>query len=534
MRCAVTLLILVTPALATAAEGPMNGGLDGLIREQAYEARRVGSANPDIHQNSDLRQIAAGDTLVLMDEDGPGIVTHFWNTVSSRDFFYARSLVLRIYYDGNERPSVMAPLGDFFSMGHGIDRDLDSQPVSVTSHGRSRVCYWRMPFRGHIKITVSNDSQEHAVDAFYYQIDWQKHDQLPDDIRYFHAHYRQEFPARPGNYVLLDTRGAGHYAGTVYSVHQMETGWFGEGDDFFYIDGAEMPQLRGTGTEDYFSDAWGFREFTRPYYGVPLYEGIYTGDRLTAYRWHIEDPVPFKKSLRVEMEHRGNVLDDGVSFPAGELGGFFERADWISSVAFWYQSPPVAVDDALPPPAKHIPPYRIINGADLTFRADPPGTALPVDNILVYLPKTPSASLEVDFELAQDGRYRIDGVFIESFFGGIYQPYLDGAKMGGPRNFAARAKYDPVWVSLDVHNLKAGKHTLRFEGTGQAAPELRGIGERLHSFALGALTLLRLDDMEGYHAVLNQELHKARAGAQNKLDTESAESLSDRRADTTT
>ena len=490
---------------ATGEAGP-DLGLGELMHRQSFEAHRSSSSNPDINENGDLRTIEPGATLVVMDEDGPGIVTHFWNTVATDDVFYARSVVLRMYYDGKDTPSVVAPLGDFFGVGHAADRDLDSIPVSVTSRGRSRVCYWKMPFKEHIRITVSNDSPKERINAFYYQINWEKVDALPDDVTYFHAQYRQEFPAKPGNYVLLDTTGSGHYVGTVYSTLQMEMGWFGEGDDFFYIDGAELPQLRGTGTEDYFNDAWGYREFMRPYYGVPIYDGIFAGDRVSSYRWHILDPVPFEKSLQVEIEHRGNVMNEKAPFMSMELGGFFNRQDWVSSVAYWYQTPVRGVEDALPPPEQRLPPYRIIPGYQLVPHPEPAGLVAPVGQVLAYFPDTPDARIGLDFTVEEAGRYRIDGLLVESYFGGVYQPYLDGTPIGTPMDFTTEAKYDVKWVRLDTHDLEAGVHTLRFEGVDQVPAKMRAIGPKHYTFAIGALTLLRLDTMEGYHAALDEAL----------------------------
>ncbi|MFH1743735.1 MAG: glycoside hydrolase family 172 protein, partial [bacterium] len=252
-------------------------GLDGLIQIQPYEARRSSSANEDLHSNGDGRAIAAGETLVLAELEGPGIISHIWTTVGSSDPFASRSLVLRMYWDGAEHPSVQAPLGDFYGVGHGASRNFVSQPVAVSGDGRSRNCYWRMPFRKSAKVTVTNESSEYRCDSLYYQVDWQKHDTLPEDMPYFHAQYRQDMPAKPGDYTILETEGRGHYVGTVYSAHQVELGWFGEGDDRFYIDGEPLPSLRGTGTEDYFGDAWGFREFSTPYIGVSLWEGYFPG-----------------------------------------------------------------------------------------------------------------------------------------------------------------------------------------------------------------------------------------------------------------
>ena len=152
------------------------------------------------------------------------------------------------------------------------------------------------------------------------------------------------------NYLLADIEGRGHYVGTVQSVYHSSPGWYGEGDDFFTIDGAAEPQLRGTGTEDYFCDAWGFRQQDGPFYGTPLWEGYNTGDRSSAYRWHIPDPVTFQKSLRAEIEHKGSQ-----TFPDGKVDGFIERDDLMSSVAFWYQVEPHKPWPELPPGKDRLP-----------------------------------------------------------------------------------------------------------------------------------------------------------------------------------
>lgn len=507
MRIIISLMILLGIAFSSASQQEAISALDALSRQQHYEARRNSSSNEDLARNGDARGIDAGGTLVLMDEDGPGVITHFWNTVGSEDPFVGQSLVLRVYYDGSATPSVESPLGDFFGVGHAACKDYTSLPVTVSSRGRSRVCFWRMPFRQHIKVTVTNESTAQKVDSFYYYLDWQKHERLPEDTAYFHARYKQAMPAQPGRYVILDTKGRGHYVGTVYSVFQLETGWFGEGDDFFFIDGAELPQLRGTGTEDYFNDAWGFREFAAPYHGVTLYEGVLTGDRVTAYRWHIQDPVPFKESLRLEIEHRGSIYNEKGNIVTMDLGSFEERPDWISSVAFWYQYPPAVIEEPMPPLEKRLPPYRVLKGSELTFRANPPILVVPLEPFVGYIPNTKEASIEFDFDLEKDGRYRIDGAFLASLMCGIYQPFLDGKKIGGPIDFVI-PNFDPIWLRLDTHDLTSGTHVLRFESMKEDSPNMRDIGFKFNAFGLAGLTLLRLDDMEGYQQVKRQLLEK--------------------------
>lgn len=501
MVMVVLALILMAPfalGAPSSSTKPASDALAGLTRLQDYEARRVSSSNEDLAKNGDAREIKPGETLVLGELEGPGVITHLWCTLYSEDPFSGRSLVLRMYWDGADKPSVQAPLGDFFAVGHGALAEVNSLPVSVTSLGRARTCFWQMPFRKSALVTLTNESEEYGCDSFYYYLDWQKHPSLPDDIAYFHALYRQEMPAKAGNYTLLQTTGHGHYVGTVHSVEQMETGWYGEGDDFFYIDGETTPSLRGTGTEDYFCDAWGFRPFCRPYYGVPLYEGVLAGDCVTAYRWHIEDPIPFTKSLKVEIEHRGSIFTD----QAVELGGFFERPDWVSSVAFWYQYPPATFDEPLPPALQRVAPYRLVWVKDMERRAEPGFLMLPMANGILYGPSKAEAFIEFDFDVDEPGSYKILAETYQSLMNGIYQPMLDGKTIGPPLDMCI-VNADPVWVNLDTHDLEAGKHTLRFEGRGRS-PNMRAKSKPMYAFGLNAIVLQRLDDMAGYHQMLKE------------------------------
>lgn len=509
----VCILIAATTGWATTEMEPSTavvGALENLARVQDYEARRNSSSHEELHSNGDARSIEPGGTLVLMDEKGPGIITHFWNTIASYDTDYARSVVLRIYYDGMEAPSVETPLGDFFGVGNAMEREFTSLPVATSSNGRSRVCYWQMPFRESIKVTVSNDNTDREVDSFYYYLSWRKLESLPEETPYFHARYRQEYPAKPGNYQLLQTEGKGHYVGTVLSVLQMETGWFGEGDDFFYIDGAELPQLRGTGTEDYFNDSWGFREFSKPYYGVPVYEGVLLGDRVSAYRWHIPDPIPFKTSLHAEIEHRGSVFNDQAPLMQIEVGGFIERYDWISSVAFWYQYPPVASPEPLPPVADRVPPATLLMASEMTYNADPPLLVVPMEPSVLYVPGVDKGRIDFSFEAPEDGRYRLDGIFMYSLFGGVYQPLLDDEPIGQPVDFGARGM-DPVWLPLDIHILKAGAHTIGFVGTGERSKFERALSPAKGALAVVGFRLMRLDTLEGCQQALKLELEKRAA-----------------------
>ncbi len=332
--CAGTVLCGALCALASAqAPDTFPSGLSDLPRLKSFTAHRTSSENSYRWSNDDSKRIMPGETLVMADLTGPGVVDHIWVTVADNEFAWPRLVRLRIYYDGKKTPSVDAPLGDFFGVGHGYERELDSLPVRDSSFGRARNSYWPMPFRKSCRVTVTDEGNR-PVTMFYYHVDWQKRSSLPADVAYFHAYYRQERPAVSGkNYEFLNVHGTGHYVGTVLNVIQAGVGWFGEGDDLFYVDGAKHPQIMGTGTEDYVNDAWGLRVAYGPWTGTPTAEGERIGARLTAYRWHIPDPIPFTISLWAGIEHAGWTYNADGSLRSG----FEERPDYFSSTAFWYQ-----------------------------------------------------------------------------------------------------------------------------------------------------------------------------------------------------
>ena len=497
------LLAVFAGVFTATAQTAVAGDLDALTRHQPGVAQRASSSNPDLNSNGDLLSMRTGETLTLLDADGPGVITHFWNTIAAFDPFCGRSIVLRVYYDGNDKPSVQAPIGDFFGVGHGVSKNFTSLPVSTSSAGLSRTCYWHMPFQKHIKVTVSNESLVYPVPSFYYYLDWVKRESLPEDTKYFHAKYRQAMPTPPGHYTILDTKGRGHYVGTVYSVQQVEIGWFGEGDDFIYIDGEETPRLKGTGTEDYFNDAWGFREFNTPYHGVSLYEGVFASDRLTAYRWHIADPIPFAESIRVTIEHRGSIVDETAGAGADSIGSSMERPDWISSVAYWYQYPPATIDEPLPPAEKRIAPYQIIPVSTLAHHAEPSEKTVPAHVGTTYYTDAANASIAFSFDVKNAGRYRISGLFEDTQTGAIWQPYLDAKKIGLPIDMVVTESQFIVH-DFDLHDLSEGKHTLKFVKTGDQSPRKRSIEFDATRFSMEYLILLRLEDMAGYHQIYDE------------------------------
>ena len=465
-----------------------NSLLKDLLVPSGGRSMRESSANPDLNSNGDSKEILPGQTIVIADLDGPGIIKHIWNTSASLNPFSLRALVIRIYWDNAEKPSVEVPLGDFFGVGWGVKKEFQSFPVSVSSLGRSRTCFWQMPFREHARITVSNEMDGFGPAAFYYYVDWEKVGSLPDTVLYFHARYRQQTPAKSGDHVILDTKGKGNYAGTVYSVIQKENGWFGEGDDRFYIDGETAPSLSGTGTEDYFNDAWGFREFAGDFHGVPLYEGPLAGDRVSAYRWHIPDPIRFDKSLKVTIEHRGSVFDD----EGKQHSSSGERTDWISSVAFWYQTPVTWQEEPLPPAEERIPPYRIFIASAMNVKANPDNLKKEPE-VVTFQPGVPDGSVVFEFSVDKPGKYKVSAVLADNIYGGVYQPFVDD-KAAGPALDLVSKGGDWTEYVFGLYHLEKGKHTLSFKGRGDS-PRMRPSLPKKYEIGVSSIILLRIEDL---------------------------------------
>jgi hypothetical protein len=322
------------------------GGLDQLADKKEFRSGRAASTDPN-HHNGDARHMDPGQTLTLVDVKGAGRLTHFWFTIAPPTGDPLRELVLRMTWDDATKPAVECPIGEFFVQGHGKYAEFSSEPVQIGA-ARALNCYWPMPFAKHAVVTITNEGSV-PIDALYFNIDYRLDDRKPKlrDLRYFHVQYRNYFPAPVGqDLTLLDTTGRGHYVGCNISVLANSNGWWGEGNDKFYVDGATTPTIEGTGSEDYFCGAWDFgRAFANPYFGVPFYMGERRGDMTVCYRWHIKDPVPFTKSLKFTLEHgRGGPDDDRKPF-----------TNHYTTVSYYYLDRPADDTPAIPPYSQRIP-----------------------------------------------------------------------------------------------------------------------------------------------------------------------------------
>lgn len=482
LRLLVSLCLVLICSLAAAADvTELLGDLPAL---KDFRAMRASSSDPNwVNGNGDARPIDPGKTLTIADLQGPGRIVHIWFTIADNERFYGKKLVLRMFWDGEKTPSVETPLNDFFCEGHGVDYPVDSLPFRVTSNGRGRNCYLPMPFAKSARIEVTNEGKE-PCHAFYSYVDWQKVDKLPKDTAYFHAKYRQEFPCIKGkNYLILDAVGKGHFIGCNLSVRTSEPGWWGEGDDFFYIDGEKEPSIRGTGSEDYFCDGWGLRQQDGLFYGSPIMEG-WEGynKRTTSYRFHITDPVPFTKSLMMEIEHKG-----ARKLPDGGWNGFLERFDDFSSVAYWYQTEPHKEFAPLPSAEDRL--YRTgevtIAGPSLISTAVAENGPAPVkqDHRLFFTPTDDKAVLILNVPVTKAGKYEVSVQFTHSWDYGRYQVSVNGKGTDTALDLYSPATVSARPVNLRVFELAAGTFELNCRCVGKH-PESKGVFLGLEEISL--------------------------------------------------
>lgn len=307
--------------------------------------------------NRDFWQIEPGAIKEIFNATGAGIISHIWFTIAATSPNHLKEIVLRAYWDGNAKPSVETPIGDFFGLNLNKYVIYESEYLGC-SPGRSLNCYFSMPYRKAARLTVTNESDQ-PIRAFYSNIDYMAVNALPADAMYFHAQYRQAVPntAAEGeaakvnpdgkrNYVYTEARGRGHLMGVTLGVHQNKDRWMGEGDDMIFVDDETKPAIVGTGSEDYFLGSWNFggrtgaRAFAHRMYGAQSIENAeLVGGQYLCYRWHGDNPVTFSKYLKHTMEHgHGN-----------------DRGDDFYSVCYWYQSEPYTNFPALPPAAERIP-----------------------------------------------------------------------------------------------------------------------------------------------------------------------------------
>jgi hypothetical protein len=331
----------------------MHDAMGKLAELRDYTSWRASSENDDFSSNEDWWMIEPGQGRDILNVSGCGTISHIWLTTPSlkcSKSWYSGSLEtteIRMYWDGEDQPSVAVPLGAFFCAPFDTAREFVSTPIVLAPlDGRGFNMYFPMPFASSARIELVNHSAEHAF-RVYFHVDYVLHDDVETVAGQgrFHARYHSQDPLDPARpYMLLEASGRGHYVGSVlwfdtgiradragyasrmaelYPGNYNARHWW-EGDDRMTIDGRLA--IRGTGTEDYFGSAWSYaseRAFTAPQFGCVM-NGYAPRDagRWCLYRWHLSHPVAFRESLEVTLEHGHD--NSFVLVP-------------YHSIAYWYQ-----------------------------------------------------------------------------------------------------------------------------------------------------------------------------------------------------
>lgn len=328
----------VSPENFTGGKGAGGAATDGTGKHAASQLGQGWKVSPSV-------VIKAGTTFTLADIQGPGCIQQIWMTPTGN----WRHSILRFYWDDETNASVECPVGDFFACGLDHYAQINSLAVCVNP-GSAFNCYWPMPFHKKARVTLENRDDHDMV--LYYQINYVLA-KIPKDAGYFHAQFRHEYPLKnKGLYTILDgVKGEGQYVGTYLALKVNDSGWWGEGEIKFYLDGdSDFPTICGTGTEDYFCGSYNFENpvthqyqtFSTPYSGLaqvlPADKTYEAGQRFGLYRWHLADPIHFKKDLKVTIQALG-----------WQAGGFYlPMNSEMSSVAYWYQKEPHQAFPALP------------------------------------------------------------------------------------------------------------------------------------------------------------------------------------------
>jgi hypothetical protein len=342
----------------------INGGnfghsyLDNLVIRYNFKSKRISSWDKT-GKNRDFISLDAGENKILAEINGPGCIKHFYSGPVSLDPFFYRNTVLKIYWDGEENPSVKVPLGDFFGIGHCKPMQFNSLLISVNpgnpfqkeqtdKYGTNRyaaTCNFPMPFSQSARIELENQS-DIPIEGYWYNIDYHQYEKLDDNIYRFHASWNREITKAEGeaknnknkplwlgvnldgkeNYVILETKGDGQMVGFILNVDNIAGDWWGEGDDMVFIDGDTWPpSIHGTGTEEIVGGgSCPGKEYNTACYGFNLLSNHNWYRQNSLYRFFLLDPIRFKKSIRYTIEH-------------GHANNF--ENDY-SSVAYWYQMEP--------------------------------------------------------------------------------------------------------------------------------------------------------------------------------------------------
>lgn len=326
--------------------------------------------------------LVPGETKVLLNTQGPGIINRIWVTIDDRSPKMLRSLKLEMYWDNESTPAVSVPFGDFFGMGLGKTASYHNS-FFANPEGRSFQCFIQMPFKKGARIQITNESGKRLSHIFF-DINFEKITAWNNDFLYFHSYWNRDTATTLAKdfELLPSVNGRGRFLGANIGINSnpvYNNFWWGEGEVKMYLDGDKtFPTLVGTGSEDYIGTGWGQGEFYNDYSGCLLANKDSAG--WAFYRYHIPDPIYFKTGCRVTLQQIGGnskekvielqksgvpmipvAIDDQKKInpiykkdslvqldTPGLPGGFanFYRSDDVSATAYFYLGKPGAT---LPP-----------------------------------------------------------------------------------------------------------------------------------------------------------------------------------------
>jgi len=402
-----------------------------------------------------------------------------------------RELALHMYWDGESKPSVWTPLGDFFGTAPGINK-YKSLPLGMTDRGF--YCNWYMPFENGAVIKLTNDGDTARTVRF--SIGHAPLAQPIDTFGRFHAKWHRDVfgPEDPErrkiDWTLLKTEGRGRFCGVMLHVWNPRGGWWGEGDEKFFIDGEKFPSTFGTGSEDYFGYAWCDPElFENCFHNQTI--SMKNRGHISVNRWHIADNVPFQESFEAAIEkYYGN-----------------DRPTLYAATAYWYQAAgqgdpyepvPVAQRKGYWHPIEIFKIEGTLEIEQLPILARTGGNARPQEmygfgphwsneSHLWWTGAKPGDKLEIALPVEKTGTYRLKMQLTKAVDYGIVQFYLNGAKLGEPVDLYNDSVIATGALDMGLHELTRGAHILKVE--------IVGANEKAVKSHMVGLDYLKLEDI---------------------------------------
>jgi hypothetical protein len=311
------------------------GSATSVIAQDLSHIYEITNGESDAEVQFHDYQIKPGQEQVIGDFEGPGEVTYFYITDSSlfhrtdTSGFAYPGLVLRVYWDGNSKPSINVPVWEFFGNFNRESVDYAALPMAVNHWNNN--CYLPMPFSRHARFALYNDGDQVYTRGVAFGISIEKDAKFANEQSRLHATWSRSNPTN-GMHHILHIEGRGQYVGNLFQMHTNYAGWWGEGDTIFTVDGKTF--THSPGTEDEYGSAWAAWQIGR------LYSQAYVGNiqmeagKNRLYRWYIPDPVRFQETLNVEIQNQRALYGKQV-----------DSSDDYTTVAFWYQEGAHAAPD---------------------------------------------------------------------------------------------------------------------------------------------------------------------------------------------